>query len=686
MKKTFFYSLISLFILGIVFFSSGFKKDFPGFTANTPQDEINIANFDKSVKPQDDFYHYVNGTWLKNNPIPPAEAAWGSFNQVNDSNIAHLRKILESASTDKNTQPGSIEQKVGDYFALIMDSNKLNKEGISPLKDELSKINAISDNKSLWTESAHLMKIGPDVMFGFGAGQDSKISTKEVCMFGQSGISLPTKDYYLDTTMRMRQIRAGYFNYVKLLFEQMNETPEAADKDANKVLDIETQMAKASMSRVELRNIHAQYNKMLFTDLEKMTPNIDWNACLDMFGLKSIDTVIVNQPEFMKNINTMTKTVSIDDWKVYLRYHLVHSEASKLGDSIYKISFNFWGKTLQGVRQMQPRWKRAVQGTSGAMGQLLGQLFVAKYFSPEAKAMVKEMVGNIITAYKERISQLEWMSAETKKTAYAKLDKIMLKLCYPDKWKDYSALHIQRDAFVLNSFRVNEWDFNYNINKLGKPVDRTEWGMSPQTVNAYYNPSLNEIVFPAAIMQPPFFDPKRDDAMNYGAMGGIIGHELTHGFDDQGSQFDADGNLHKWWTDQDSARYFKRLSVLINQFNKYEIDSAHVNGELTIGENTADLGGMTIAYYALQADLKQHPEGIVDGFTPEQRFFISWAQGWRQNIRPAYVRQLVNSDPHSPAMFRVLGPMSDMKEFYQAFKVKAGDAMYRPDSLRAVIW
>lgn len=648
--------------------------------------EINFANFDTTVKPQQDFYHYVNGNWMKNNPIPPAEAAWGSFNVVNDTNLAHLRKLLEGAAAMKDAKQGSVEQKVGDYFSLIMDSNKLNKDGLSPLKDELDKINAVSDDKSLWAEACHLMIIGPDVMFGFGVEQDAKISTKEICQAGQGGMALPTKDYYLDTNARFRMIRAGYMNYVKLVFGQMGENEEQADKDAKTVMDVETELAKVSKSRVELRDVQANYHKYAFTEFEKMTPGIDWPTCTETFGLKSVDSIMVGQPEFMEGVSKLAKSIPLNDWKTYLRYHLVHSEASKMSDTLAKISFNFWGRTLQGVKAMQPRWKRAVQGTSGALGELVGQLYIAKYFSPTVKTKVHEMVDNIIAAYKDRINGLTWMSPETKKYAIAKLDKIMLKLCYPDKWKDYSALDIKKDAYVLNSFRISEWLTHYDINKLGKPVDRTEWGMSPQTVNAYYNPMLNEIVFPAAIMQPPFFDTNRDDAMNYGAMGGVIGHELTHGFDDQGAQFDADGNQHKWWTDQDSSRYYSRLDVLIKQFDTYEIDSAKVNGHLTIGENTADLGGLTIAYYALQKQLQQHPEGIVDGFTPEQRFFISWAQGWRMNIRPAYVRQLTQVDPHSPAMFRVNGPMSDLSEFYKAFNVKPGDAMYRPDDKRAVIW
>lgn len=661
--------------------------------------EVGLANFDTTVKPQQNFYQYVNGNWLKNNPIPASEAAWGSFNVLNDSIILRLRKILDVASSQE-TKPGSIEQKVGDLYACMMDSVDLNKDGISPLQDELEKINAISDNKSLWMESAHLMEIGPDVMFGFGIEQDAKNSAKEVCTVGQGGISLPAKDYYTQNMPMFKMLRGKFLVYATEIFQQLGESGEKASKDAQKILDIETQLANSSMSRTEERNIMAQYNKMPMTELEKTTPNIDWVTICETFGIKSIDTIIVAQPLFMKQLNKMAKSVSIGDWKTYLRFHLLSNEAGKLTDTLAKISFNFWGKTFQGAKVMQPRWKRAVKGTNGSLGELLGQLYVAKYFSPEAKARVHEMVSNIIAAYKQRISQVSWMSPETKKYALAKLDKITLKLCYPDKWKDYSQLEIKRDAWVLNSFRINQFEFNYEKDKLGKPVDRTEWGMSPQTVNAYYNPSMNEIVFPAAIMQPPFFDPKRDDAMNYGAIGSVIGHELTHGFDDQGSQYDAKGNLHKWWTTEDSTRFHNKLNVLIKQFNGYVIDSMNVNGALTIGENTADFGGITISYTALENDLKKHPEGIVDGFTPEERFFIAWAQAWRENIRSAYQKQLITTNPHSPNIFRANGPLSNMNEFamafsvaknkenprFKGFNIKPGDGMYRADSIKASIW
>ena len=682
MKKVF-YSL-SLFLAGIVLVITSCNH---GASTDGLQNEIVLSNFDTTVKPGNDFFEYVNGAWLKNNPIPASEARWGSFDIANDSNIARVHKILMDASADKSKAPNSIPQKVGDFYAMALDSNKLNKDGISPLKDELANINKVSDNKSLWEESARLMKMGSNVMFRFSVGQDDKISTKEICQFSQGGMLLPGKDYYVDTTARMKKIRTAYVEYLTQLFDQLGEESVAA-QNAEKVLHMETEMANSAMTNIETRDVHAVYNKMTFSDLEKMTPNIDWATCLNVWGLKSIDTVLVAQPKFMVQISDLTKSFSIDDWKTYLRVQLLATESIryKLSDAIADINFNFWGKTLSGTKVMKPRWRRSVEATNAAIGELVGQLYVAKYFSAETKERVHTMVTNIIAAYKERINNLTWMSPETKKFAIGKLDKITLKLCYPDKWRDYSALEIKNDAYALNAFRVGEYKFNYNLNKLGKPVDRTEWGMSPQTVNAYYEPTLNEICFPAGILQFPFFEANRDDAMNYGGIGAVIGHELTHGFDDQGNQYDGDGNMRKWWTDADSTHYFDKLGLVIRQFDDFVIDSVHVKGKLTIGENTADLGGITIAYQALENDLKQHPEGIVDGFTPEQRFFISLAQIWRQNARPAYIRQMVNTNPHAPANFRVLGPLANMSEFYKAFNVKPGDAMYRSDSLRAVIW
>jgi putative endopeptidase len=682
MKKNLFY-VSAIASIALIFSISSCKN---GATTNSGfANEINRADIDSTVKPGDNFFEYVNGIWVKNNPVPPSEAAWGSFNAVNDSILKRLNKILLSTASAK-AQDGSREQKLSDYYNCVMDSAKLNKDGISPLKDEFARIDAISDNKALWTETANLMKLGCNVMFRFMVAQDDKISSNEICKFGQGGSLLPSKDFYLDTNARFRGIREKYLAYCTKLFEKMGEDHEKADKDAHKNMEMETALAEGSMSNIEERDVHAVYNKMTMAAMEKMTPNVDWDACLSTFGFKAPDTVLVTQPKFMAKLNEVVKSFSMDDWKSYMRLHLLNEEAGRMDDDLAATRFDFWERTLKGSKEMKPRWKRSVEAVNAAMGELLGQLYVAKYFSQETKDKVHEMVNNIIAAYKERINGLSWMSPETKKYAVEKLDKITLKLCYPDKWKDYSALTVKNDAYVLNAIRVAEFNFNYNINKLGKPVDRTEWEMSPQTVNAYYEPTLNEICFPAGILQLPWFDANRDDAMNYGGIGSVIGHELTHGFDDQGAQYDAEGNMRKWWTDQDSAHYYSKLGLVIEQFDNYELDSVHVKGKLTIGENTADLGGVTIAYQALQNVLKQHPEGVVDGFTPEQRFFISFAQVWRQNATPAYIRNLVNTNPHSPPYFRVLGPLSNLNEFYAAFNVKPGDKMYRSDDKRALIW
>ena len=660
-------------------------------TTDKYADEINMANFDTTVKPGDNFFEYVNGGWLKANPVPASEVRWGSFDIANDTNITRVHKLLDATAAQKNKAANSIEQKVGDYYAMGLDSDKLNKDGLAPLQDELAKINAVKDSKSLWEESARLMQVGSNVMFRFTVGQDDKISSKEIVRIEQGGMLLPSKDYYVDTTARMRMIRAKYVEYLTQLFTQADggvETKNPAPGNAKKVLEMETAMANSAMTQIETRDVHATYNKMTFAELQKSTPNIDWATCMNVWGLKSIDTVLVAQPMFMKKVSELSKSFSVDDWKIYLRAQLLATEAirMKLSDNISAINFDFWNKTLNGAKAMKPRWRRSVEATNAAVGDLVGQLYVAKYFSAETKDKVHTMVTNIIAAYKERINNLTWMSPETKKAALTKLDKITLKLCYPDKWRDFTALEIKNDAYALNALRANTYRFNYNINRLGKPVDRTEWEMTPQTVNAYYEPTLNEICFPAGILQFPFFDANRDDAMNYGGIGVVIGHELTHGFDDQSNQYDGDGNMRKWWTDADSTHYFDKLGLVIKQFDNFEMDSVHVKGKLTIGENTADLGGATIAFQALENDLKQNPEGLVKGFTPEQRFFIGFAQVWRQNARPAYIRQMVNTNPHAPANFRVLGPLANMNEFYKAFNVKPGDAMYRPDSLRAVIW
>jgi putative endopeptidase len=679
MKKVTQFGAVACLIIGCAVINSSCNN------ADKLPTGITKANFDTLVKPQQDFYEYVNGSWLKNNPIPADQSTWGSFDLLYLNVLNQLQTMLQDAAAQK-AEPGSIEQKLGDFYAVAMDSAKATKEGIHPLDNELAKIDAIKDMPSFWSETARLMKMGPDIMFSFDIEPDQKISTKEACTFGQGGMSLPNKDYYLDSTAMMQMIRAKYLDYVKNIFGQMHESAEQADKDAHTVMNIETELAKGAMSPIEERDVHATYNKMTYAQFTATAPSVAFNTCFDSVGLHNVDTVIVNMPHFFVSLDNVVKSTPVDDWKVYLKYHLVSHFAPKLGDSLVMVSFNFWNRVFEGQQHIEPMWKRAVGNTSGSMGELLGQLYVKKYFSPEAKQKVYDMVQHLIVAYKERINNLDWMDSATKKAAINKLDKITLKLCYPDKWRDYTALQLDRGSWVGNSIRVNEFEVAYSISKYGKPVDKTEWGMSPQTVNAYYNPTNNEIVFPAAIMQPPFFDPNRDIAMNYGAIGAVIGHEMTHGFDDQGSQYDADGNMVKWWTNKDSANYSKHLAGLIKQFDNYVIDSVHVQGRLTIGENTADLGGITIAYYALQNEMKEHPEEVKDGFTPEQRFFISFAQVWRSNDRPEAVKSQVQNDPHSPEVFRANGPTSDLKEFYAAFSVKPGDGMYRDSTSRAVIW
>lgn len=649
---------------------------------------IDIANIDSTVKPTDDFYQFVNGNWIKNNPIPETESRWGSFNELEVQNKNKLRSILEEASSDKTAKPGSNVQKIGDFYAVAMDSVKLNNDRVAPLKEEFAVIDNIKTTDDLIKAVAHFHMIGVGPMFSGYIGQDPKISTEYVTQLFQGGISLPDRDYYTNTDERTLGIQKAYNDHVAKMFELLGDKPEESMKESKIVFEIEKSLAKASMTKVELRDPEKQYNKKTIKELSELTPNLNWDAYFNELGIKNINTVIVGQPEFYKALNVVLKSVPINDWKTYLRWNLIDATSSKLSDDLVNEHFNFYGKTLLGIPALKPRWKRSLEATDASLGDALGQIFVQKYFTEDSKKRVGEMVENLIAAYRVRIESRDWMSAETKKAANGKLDKVMKKLGYPDKWKDYSTLDINRDSYIQNFLRSNAYAFRQMADKLGKPVDRTEWGMTTPTINAYYNPSLNEIVFPAGIMQPIFFNPEADDAVNYGIMGAVIGHELTHGFDDEGSQFDADGNLKNWWTDADKANFKKKTDMVVKQFNAYiAIDSMHVNGELTLGENIADLGGLTISYYALKKSMegKPAPEKI-DGFTPEQRFFMAWAQGWRGNMRPEFLKNLIQTNPHSPGNFRGNGPLTNMQEFYEAFGVKEGDKMYRAKEERAEIW
>jgi putative endopeptidase len=649
---------------------------------------IDLNNFDNTVSPRTDFYTYVNGNWIKSNPIPASEVSWGSFNELNQKNQKNLHLLLDEAMANKNAPKGSSAQLVRDFYAMGMDTVKLEKEGITPLNGEFKLINEMKTSADLMRVLAHEQLIGCDALFGFGVSPDLKSSKVNAVYFSQSGTGLPEKDYYLGQDEMLKKIREEYVAHIEKLLILSGEKADAAKKGAKAVMDIETELAQHSMAAVELRNVNAQYTKMTLKEVQALSPNIDWAVYFKGMNIVAPAEIIVAQVDFLKEVNSMLKTIPMESWKTYYRWHLLSATASKLNNAIGQEHFHFYGTVLSGAKAQKPRWRRCLELTDASVGDALGQLYVAKYFTPDSKKRVNEMVSNLMEAYKERINTRDWMSPETKQMALVKLDKIIRKLGYTDKWKDYSSLDIKRDSYLANYLRAQEYESKRNIAKYGKPVDMTEWGMTPSTINAYYNPSGNEIVFPAGIMQAPFFNPDADDAVNYGAMGSVIGHEITHGFDDEGSQFDADGNLKNWWTEEDKKKFEAKTKILASQYSSFIVlDSVHVNGELTLGENIADLGGLTISYYAFKHSLIGKPvPAKIDGFTAEQRFFLSWAQAWRTNMRPEQLKKMVKTNPHAPAMARVFGPLSNMKEFYEAFGVKEGDKMYRKPGERAEIW
>ncbi|AIZ64927.1 peptidase M13 [Hymenobacter sp. DG25B] len=651
---------------------------------------LDPANIDKSVSPCDDFFQYASGTWLKNNPIPAAESRWSSWNTLINQNEAVMRSILEESAANTSATKGSNLQKVGDYYASSMDSMAIEKAGLKYLQPELARIAAVKDLKGLQTALVRAQRLQTRSVFGLGVNQDRKKSDEYALYLSQGGLTLPDRDYYLKDDARSKGIRTAYTTYLTNTFKMLGETPANAAKNAATVLRIETRLAKASKDRVALRDPYANYNKMTVAEASRLYPNLGLTAMLPSLGLSSAKEVIVGQPDFLKEANMALKQESLADWKTYLRAHLVNSVSSALPKAYVDESFRFQ-QVLSGAKEQQPRWKRMLRATDGALGEAFGQLYVDKAFTPETKVKAQEMVANIKEAMGEHIRGLEWMSAATKEEALKKLNAFTVKIGYPDKWKDYSALNISRESYLKNMLAAREWESKDNLSRYGKPIDRSVWGMTPPTVNAYYNSSLNEIVFPAGIMQPPFFDPKADDAVNYGGMGAVIGHEITHGFDDRGRQSDAQGNLRDWWTKEDADEFTKRADMVGAQYSAFQpLDSVFVNGKLTMGENLADFGGLALAYSALEKQLqKQHgngPRPQYDGFSPEQRFFLAWAQVWRTNARPEYIRQQVQTDPHSPAQYRTNGPLMNMPEFYEAFGCKDQGKMVRAQNERARIW
>ena len=652
-----------------------------------PGHGIQPAHFDATVKPSEDFFRYANGGWLKANPIPADQTTWGAFNELREANRATLRAIIEEAVAAKAPK-GSALQKVGDFYAAGMDTAAIEKAGLAPLKPLLARIEGIKDAKSLATEIGRMQVESCNPAFGFGVGQDDMDSSSYIAQFGQGGLGLPDRDYYTLEDAKSKDIRAKYLDHLATMFELLGESKLLAKAHAGVVMDLETRLAKASMTQVEQRDPHAIYHKMSPAELAKLAPDFPWASYFKAIGLPEQKAILVRQPVFFAELGRMAKALSLSQWKTYLRWQLVHGTASQLPEAFGAETFAFYGKVLSGAKERQARWKRVQAATDGALGEVVGQLYVGKAFSPEAKAKMIELVGNLRAALKDRIEKLTWMSEATKQKAQQKLAAFNVKIGYPDTWRDYSKLEVKKGAFLANAMAASRFESQRGLAKLGKPINRAEWGMTPQTVNAYYDPSMNEIVFPAGILQPPFFDPKADDAVNYGAIGMVIGHEMTHGFDDQGRQYDALGNLKDWWTPEDAKAYTSRTDLVVKQASTFEVlPGLNLNGDLTLGENIADLGGMKIAFEALRMQwTKTGRPGLVDGFTPEQRFFLGYAQAWRFQARPETARMLVMGDPHSAPRFRVNGPLANMPEFFEAFAIEDGSPMKRPTVMRPAIW
>ncbi len=649
-----------------------------------PKSGIDKKNFDPTVRPQDDFYRSVNGTWLKNTPIPADKSNYGAFTKLYDESQKALRQIIEEAAHKKGKRTAE-EQKVGDFYLSFMDSAAIEKAGLQPLQPELDHIQTVKNKTDLVKFIGQLSDLGVSRPFGIWVGQDAKQSDRYAVHMSQSGLGLPDRDYYLKPGKKFDSIRKAYVAYLQKLLDLAGQKDSRSK--ARRIFELEKKMAKIQWSRVQNRDSNKTYNKFTIEKLAKLTPNFDMRLFLKTAGFEKAEDVIVRQPSYFKAFDKLFKTTSLNDWKAYFTLKTISAFASYLPHDFVDAQFDFYAKTLRGIQQNRPRWKRGVSTVEGALGEVIGKIYVQKYFKPEAKKRMKELVNNLLIAYKQRLQQLPWMSAETKKQALAKLARFNTKIGYPDKWRDYSGLEVHKDALLKNIIASNRFDTEFNRSKLGKPVDRDEWGMYPQTVNAYYNPVMNEVVFPAAILQPPFFNMEADDAVNYGGIGAVIGHEITHGFDDQGSKYDGNGNLNDWWSKEDRDKFDKLANRLVERYSGYvPIDSMHLNGKLTLGENIADLGGVTIAYQAYLNSLHGKEAPVIDGLTGPQRFFMGWAQVWRRNFRPDALRQRIMTDPHSPSEFRANGVMSNFTPFYEAFQVKKGDKMYLPEDQRIVIW
>lgn len=658
-----------------------------GQSSDAASHGASLSSIDKTCNPCEDFYHYASNNWLKENPIPAAYPSWGHSDALIARNREELRQILEKAAADHSASAGSNEQKIGDFYASCMNVQQIDAAGTKPLQPEFRRIDAISSATDLQAEMTRLQMLGVNAVFHFYSTQDEKNTSQVIGEADQGGLGLPNRDYYFKSDEKSRQLRAEYVSHVAKTFQLLGDDSTKASAEANAVMAIETSLAQTSLGPVDRRDQDKQYHKMTVAELQVLAPTISWTAYFQQVAAPPIDSVNIMVPKFLQAASDQLKSVPLDHWKSYLRWHLTDSNARWLSQPFVEENFNFNNRILQGTQENLPRWQRCVAATDNQLGEALGQVYVQEYFPPEAKARALKMVNDLIAALRDDLQILPWMGPATRKEALAKLNAFTVKIGYPDKWRDYSAYHVDRGPFVANVLRGGEFESHRDLNEIGKPVDRNKWFMTPPTVDAYNYSVGNEIVFPAGILQPPFFDPQADDASNYGAIGAVIGHEMTHGFDDEGRKFDAHGNLRDWWTPEDEKNFNARAQCIVNQFDSYVvIDNIHENGKLVLGESIADLGGLTIAYNALEKDLKGKPRPLIGGYTPEQRFFLAYGQIWAATDRPEFVRMMVNVDVHALERIRSIAAPSNMPQFAKAFGCKEGDAMVRPPALRCQIW
>lgn len=660
---------------------------FAGPAAHAQKKYIDPANMDPSYKPGDDFYMYAGGAWIRNNPVPAKETRWGAFNMLRDFNINAVRSVLEKTAAMKNAAPGSVERRVADFYLAGMDSAAIEKRGYDPIKKDLQKIAGLKSTDEVMAEISSLRVQGMGApLYGFAVAQDRKDVENMIPQFFQGGTTMPDRDYYLKDDKRSMQIQEAYKKYIVTLFSLTGSSADQANKNAATIFDMEKKLATAQLSRVEMRDAYKTYNKFQVDAFSKTTPGIDWRKMLTSLKVSGEDTILVNNPAFFVEMNNMLKTVPLEDWKTYLQWNILKAAAPYLSTAFVDAAFEY-NKVMTGQRVQTPRWQRMSQQTDASIPDLLGQLYVKEYFKPEAKARMEELVANLRKAFAIRIQNLDWMSDATKQKALAKLAAFRSKIGYPSKWRNYEGLVIKPDTYFENTKNVGKWNYEFMVTRLGKPVDRERMNSTAPTVNAFYNATLNDITFPAGILQFPFFDANADDAVNYGGIGAVIGHEMSHGFDDNGSKYDADGTLRNWWTEEDRQKFDAKAAALAKQFDGYTVlDTIHVNGKLTLGENIGDLGGLNVAYEAFKMTKEGKSDKKIDGLTPDQRFFLSWAQVWVGNILPETAAQLIITDSHAPGPYRTIGAPVNMDAWYKAFDVKPGDKLYKKPEDRIRIW